>query len=381
MRLLENPIRSYGWGSRTALATLQRRHTPSATSEAELWIGAHPDDPSGVAGTPLDRMIASCPESLLGAANALRFGPRLPFLVKVLAADRPLSIQVHPDKNQAVAGYHAEQAAGLPATSVDRNYRDANHKPELLVALTPFEALAGLRPVAESLDDVRRLGIEALAGVEAALASRDLRTAVELLLTWPERDRERLVTELVAVAHLLPGMRGRVVRQLAEAYPADPGVGLSLLLDHIVLAPGEALFMPARELHCYLRGVGVEVMAASDNVLRGGLTSKRVDVQELMRITSFTPRRARPLPSVVAPNGRTWRAPVADFKVRRIRVDAQPLSLNPLGPRIALCVSGHASVADDNSGTDLTSGDAAFGAATGGPVRVAGNGDLFLVSL
>jgi mannose-6-phosphate isomerase len=374
---LDNPIRSYAWGSRSVLAALQRRPVPSPGPEAEMWLGAHPAAPSLVRGTagltPLPEAIAADPAAMLGAGVTKRFGNRLPYLLKVLAAERPLSLQAHPDAEQAQAGFAREEAAGVPV----RSYVDPFHKPELLVALDDFEALCGFRDPDASADELAALEVPALAPVIAALRAGSVQerlgVAVALLLGWPDDDRLSLVAAVVKAGHPL------AVR-LAEEYPADVGVVVALLLNHVRLGPGEAVFMPAGNLHAYLRGAGVEIMAASDNVLRGGLTPKHVDAAELMRVLRYE-ALAEPLvaPTTLGPGMACWRPDVAEFALVRATVAGTPVRLPGTGPRIVLCVHGTASLcsSDAGPGLDLWGGDAAFVAASEPAVEVSGECVVF----
>jgi len=285
---LTGHIRPYAWGSHTAIAQLQGRPAPTEGPEAELWLGAHPDDPSTVGGAAggvsLASLIAGDPRAQLGERVAATFGPRLPYLLKILAAEQPLSLQAHPDLAYAREAFARQQAdPALP-----RNYTDANHKPEMLVALTPFEALCGFRSTTASAGTLESFAIPALEPAVKALRDGDLATAVETLLSWPQDDRAALIASVLTAARARPDDDScALAADLAARYPEDPGVLVALLLNHVRLQPGEAIWMPAGNLHAYLRGAGVELMAASDNVLRGGLTPKRVDVPELLRVLRF----------------------------------------------------------------------------------------------
>jgi mannose-6-phosphate isomerase len=385
---LRGVIRDYAWGSRTVIARLQGRPVPSPGPEAELWLGAHPDSPSLVerdgTGIGLGEVLAAEPERWLSGPVATRFGTRLPYLLKVLAVESPLSLQAHPDLEQARAG-HAGETAAPPAGP--RNYADPYHKPEMLVALTPFEALCGFRDPAVSAAAIKAFGIDALEPLVARLrgGAQGLAYAVRELLSWPERDRAALVGA-VATAEVASGFvaEARLARRLAERYPGDPGVLVALLLNHVLLAPGEAIWVPAGNLHAYLRGAGVELMTASDNVLRGGLTSKHVNVPELLRVLRFEVLDDPLLkPLRVAPGVTTWPVPVADFALRAVRLDAGvPGSrLDPLGPRLVLCVAGEVTVADAVGSVTLTPGRAAIGPAAGGEVSLTGEGTAFLASV
>lgn len=369
---LSSPIQPYAWGSRTILAELQGRPSPSAGPEAELWVGAHPAAPARLPdGRGLDEAIAADPARLIGADALQRFGPRLPYLLKVLAAERPLSMQAHPDLATARAAF----AAGHPS------YVDANHKPELLVAVTDFDALCGFRPASEGAALLAGLQLSKIDAVVRALAADDLRSAVEQLLTWPEADREGLIADALDAAAGRPAYD--LIRQLAADYPGDLGVLVAMLLNHVVLRPGEAIWMPAGNLHAYLRGAGVEVMAASDNVLRGGLTPKHVDVPELLRVLVFEPLLDPVLPAreVGAGDGwriDTWPVPVADFALQRITLTGGAVTLDPRGPRTLLCLSGDVVATDREGSVELTPGTAAFGTADAGQLALTGVGEVFL---
>ncbi|WP_416901010.1 mannose-6-phosphate isomerase, class I [Micromonospora echinospora] len=383
MEQLYGPIRDYAWGSRSAIAELQGRPVPSDGPEAELWLGAHPGAPATVdrdgARVSLCDLLDADPDHWLGVEVLDRFGPRLPFLLKVLAAEAPLSLQVHPDAEQARDGY----AADCARVDGHRNYVDPYHKPELLVALTPFEALCGFRDPAVSAAALAGFGVPALAPVVAALheGASGLREAVRLLLDWPAAQRAGLVDAVVAAP--ATGPDAVLVRELAARYPDDPGVLVALLLHRVRLAPGEAIWMPAGNLHAYLRGTGVELMAASDNVLRCGLTPKHVDPVELLRILRFDVLddpvvAARP----VVPGVVTWPVPVDDFVLYRVAPTAGSTAV-PLpvpGPRVVLCVAGTITVGDDAGSVTLRCGEAAIGTAGTGPLVVSGPGEAFVAA-
>jgi mannose-6-phosphate isomerase len=380
---LTGVVRPYAWGSRTSLAELQGRPAPTAEPEAELWLGAHPDDPATV-GRPdgpiaLDALIAGDPAGQLGADVATEFGPRLPYLLKVLAAESPLSLQAHPDSEYAKQAYARQQAD----PSLPKNYTDAYHKPEMLVALTPFEALCGFRAPATSAAAIEALGVPALAPIVEALRGGDLRTAVRSLLTWPEPDRKALI-EAVVAAPKSPDAELAV--RLAEHYPADPGVLVALLLNHVRLEPGQAIWMPAGNLHAYLRGTGVELMAASDNVLRGGLTPKRVDVDELLRVLVFEVLDDPILPATpVGPGVETWAVPVRDFILYAVELDGTrpPTEVPAHGARIVVTVSGDVFVGESVDGTpvDVPAGSAAYAPASAGHIKLAGTGKAFVAAV
>jgi mannose-6-phosphate isomerase len=331
-------------------------------------MGAHPDQPSVLAdGRRLDAAITADPELLLGPSVVERFGPRLPFLLKVLAADTPLSLQAHPTMEQAQAGFAAEEAAEIPRNDPTRTFKDPWHKPELMLALTTFEALCGFRPVEESLHCLAKLQLPELKPTIAALARGGLQAAIPQLLALSGKRRTHLV-EVVAhraaefVAAHDPEFINtyRWAATLAETYPGDPGVVISLMCNHLKLAPGEAVFLPAGNLHAYLSGAGVEVMASSDNVLRGGLTSKHVDLAALIEVLDFSDGKIPVLHPVLGPGGLRYPVPVEDFDLTRAQLDEQTGPLTTRGPQVLLCTEGRAVLAGTDGEIVLERGQSAF---------------------
>ncbi|MCV7227145.1 mannose-6-phosphate isomerase, class I [Mycolicibacterium komossense] len=393
MELLRGVIRTYAWGSRTAIADFTGRPAPTAHPEAELWLGAHPADPAFVETEDGERSLLDVlrddPEGQLGPSVRDRFGDVLPFLVKVLAADEPLSLQAHPSTEQAVVGYQNEDRMGVPLSSPVRNYRDRSHKPELLVAIEPFEALAGFRPVARTVELMRALAVpeldpfvELLVGQSAA---DGLRTLFTTWITAPQPDLDALVPAVLdgAVNYLRSGAtefadEARTVLELGERYPGDAGVLAALLLNRLQLAPGEAIYLPAGNLHSYLRGVGFEVMANSDNVLRGGLTPKHVDVPELLRVLDFTPASAESLHPRLDQEGfdLEYLTPAVEFAVSVLRLDGENLGhevdapCRHDGPQILVCAEGGAVVRAKSDTLTLERGAAAWVSADDGPIRL-----------
>jgi mannose-6-phosphate isomerase len=358
--------------------------TPAHEPYAELWMGAHPDAPSVLAdGTPLDKAIEERPDVLLGDRVRERFGDRLPFLMKVLAAEQPLSLQAHPTNEQAEAGFAAEEAAGVPRDDPTRTFRDPFHKPELLLALTTFEALCGFRPVEESLHCLAKLQVPELKPTIAALARGGLRAAIPQLLALSDGRRTELVTAVAQAAEGFVAAHDpefintyRWAATLAGAYPGDPGVVISLLCNHLKLAPGEAVFLPAGNLHAYLSGAGVEVMASSDNVLRGGLTHKHVDLAALIEVLDFTDGRVPVLHPVLGPGGLRYPVPVEEFDLTRCQVGGQSGTLTTAGPQVLLCTEGSAVVSSDGAEVMLEKGSSAFVPA-GTPVTARGPAVLY----
>ena len=281
---LATTIRPYDWGSVTALPELFGTE-PTGKPQAELWMGAHPGAPSTVGDVPLGDLIARDPAATLGERTAARFGPELPYLLKVLAIERPLSLQVHPTSEQAAAGYAGENARGIPLDDFARTYKDASHKPEMVCALTPFHGLCGFRAPASAAGLLDRLGVPGLRPWIDTLTSGEPAPAMRTVFAEMLGEAARPLRDLIERA-LLGSAEPDLAAygDIARAYPGDPGITAALLLNHVELEPGQALYLGAGVPHAYLGGIGVEIMANSDNVLRCGLTPKHVDVPELLRI-------------------------------------------------------------------------------------------------
>ncbi|MGE0300326.1 mannose-6-phosphate isomerase, class I [Pseudonocardia sp.] len=372
MDLLENPVRPYAWGSRTVIAELLGVPSPAPHPQAELWCGAHPADPSRLVrgGRSLLEEVSADPEAALGEDGAARWHGRLPFLLKVLAADEPLSLQAHPSARQAADGFARENAAGIPVDAPERNYRDPSHKPELICALTPFQALVGFREPTATVELLRALDVDVLAPHVELLAGQPddggLRALFTTWITLPQSMLDVLVTAVQEGAVHLAADSGspwqgvaRSLLELSERYPGDAGVLAALLLNRVELAPGEALYLPAGVLHAYLAGAGIEIMANSDNVLRGGLTPKHVDVPELARVLDF----AAPAPPVLTghPDGpwSCYDTPAHEFRLRRYHGAAdRPLPVPDGGARILLCTDGYACVHAGGAELELRRGAA-----------------------
>jgi mannose-6-phosphate isomerase len=329
IRPLEGVVQPYAWGSRTTLAELQGRPVPTREPEAEWWIGAHPAGLArvrdGDALVPLPEWIARAPEACLGEDVAARFGGELPFLVKLLAVERPLSLQVHPDTVRAREGFERENRAGLPLDAPERRYRDPHHKPEVVCALGPFPLLAGFRPFGEILERLEACGLaDALPALAAFRARPDAsrwRDAFRALLDLEPRPLPSILASAARAAERLGDPELAWVARLARDHPDDPGSLAPLFLNFLHLAPGEALFLQPGQVHCYLRGFALEVMSSSDNVVRAGLTRKAVDVEEVARIADFEPRSLRPqAPIPLSPTEQAYPVDASEFEVTRIRV-------------------------------------------------------------
>ena len=393
MHLLRGAVRTYAWGSRTAIADFTGRPSPTIHPEAELWLGAHPQDPAWLqtehGEESLLQAVQDDPEGQLGSVAIGRFGDALPFLVKVLAADEPLSLQAHPSAAQAREGFDREDRLDIPVSSPVRNYRDRSHKPELLVALGQFDALAGFRPVDRTVELMRALAVSDLDPFINLLSDQSdadgLRALFTTWITAPQPDLDVLVPAVLdgAVHYIRSGAKKfaaevKTVQELGERYPGDAGVLASLLLNRISLGPGEGIYLPAGNLHAYLHGVGVEVMANSDNVLRGGLTPKHVDVPELLRVLDFTPTPEDRLRSETVTEGTEtiYRTPAQEFAVSALTVDGEHLGdeidvhSHHDGPQLLLCIEGAAVIYADDDKLTLQRGAAAWVAAEDGPIRL-----------
>ncbi len=391
-------MQPYAWGSRETIARLQGRPVPSPGPEAELWMGAHPSAPSGLERdgrrTTLDAVITADAPGVLGAQVAARFGSRLPFLLKVLSASKALSIQVHPSRAQAQAGYREENERGLAPGDKGRNYVDDWPKPEILCALTPFEVLAGLRAPADAARFMRELAVPELEPLAALLAGDradargDVRaTVLARVLSWPAGQREALIRDVVKACHQEVDDYGPyhpecgAIIQVAGDHPGDLGIVASLLMRHAVLQPGQAVFLPAGGLHAYLHGTGIELLANSDNVVRAGLTGKHIDIPELLKLTD--PAVEVPL---IAPrdlgNGiAAYDTPAPEFRLYRAALGAGPVTLPGDGPRLVLSVDGTLTLTAAGATLKLGQGESAFLSAADATVTAAGPAEAFIATV
>lgn len=388
----------YAWGSLTAIAELLGRPAGGGP-EAELWFGSHPAAPSSVTGSEVDARPGSVTApawhpaaaagnpAVAGGSEDLaewltRMGlEALPFLLKVLAAAAPLSLQVHPSAQHARAGFERENALGIPLDAPHRNYRDPFPKPELIVAVEPLRVLCGFRPVDEVRADLQRL-LDLGAGqpvhewLDRLREDSDLPGVFEWLITGGPGVAELVSAVVGAGREAVP-----VVGLLADAHPGDPGIAIALLLHELTLEQGEALYLPAGNVHAYLSGTGIELMTSSDNVLRGGLTAKHVDVAEVLAVADLTTGPAPLLAAQhLAPGVTQWHPAPEPFRLLRVEVpavpalatDAVPAQAEPApavvpastvdlaGPALLLCVSGEATVTGALGSITLPRGAAAY---------------------
>lgn len=384
MEHLEGALRPYPWGSHTLIAQLRGEPSPSPQPQAELWFGAHPAAPATVNGQGLDEAIAADPAAALGKRVTEAHGDQLPFLVKLLAAAAPLSIQAHPSLEQAQEGFARENTEGIALNSPNRNYKDPNHKPELIVALTEFRALAGFRPVPDTAAFFAELGSAELDRYATLLPTDgegDLRALFTTLISLPHQPRVELIESVQRAAeelvdqHSAPAWMvdaAEVYLELNRAYPGDVGVLAALLLNVLTLAPGEAAFLRAGQLHAYLSGLGVEVMANSDNVLRGGLTTKHVDVPELVKVLDFSTLENPRAEAAPSHGGVEFQLPVDSFAVRvHSLAHGETLVIDEDGPAIVLCTSGEVRGPD---GFVLSQGNAAWAPASEREVQLTAEG-------
>ncbi|WP_072687940.1 mannose-6-phosphate isomerase, class I [Rhodococcus marinonascens] len=391
MHRLEGALRSYAWGSRTAIAQLRGLPAPTAHPEAELWLGAHPGDPARVLTEKGSRslldLVDAEPEHQLGTRSVETFGERLPFLLKLLASEEPLSLQAHPSAEQAREGFRRENDAGIPVESPVRNYKDASHKPELVVALSRFEALAGFRDPKRTVKLLEAIAVPELqpyAGLIAGQPDSDgLRALFTTWITLPQPALGALMPRVLdgCINYLSNTKDGefateiRTALELSEVYPGDAGVLAALLLHRVTLEPGQGLYLNAGNLHAYLHGMAVEIMANSDNVLRGGLTPKHVDVPELLRVLDFD---SVDIPVIeaeeIGSSGEfVYSTPAPEFVLARIDLSPDGPAehrLDSEGPHILLCTSGSVELHCGSDSLELSQGNAAWVAAEDPVVEV-----------
>ncbi len=390
--ILKNTIQKYAWGSHSAIQQLTDA-APSEAPWAELWMGAHPKSPSKVwidgQWISLDELIPRFPEKILGEKTAKKFNNTLPYLFKVLAAEQPLSIQAHPNAAQAQIGFERESEAGLSITAPTRNYKDNSHKPECICALTPFTGLKGFRKIDSAVELLDRFCPNGLAAEIKDLKTRDLKLFFQSLMELPDQQKETIIQETVnnAEKQATSDRTSRWILKLYQQYPNDIGVISPLFLNLFCLEPGQALFLPAGELHAYLDGLGIELMANSDNVLRGGLTPKHVDVPELLNILNFAESEIDILlPENVSECEGRYPVYAEEFQLSVVQVSDSKTFVSPKNRsiEILLCTRGNADLSYDSGTTNAINfkkGDSILIPAAVGSYRVYGNADVFKASV
>ncbi|MGM0451627.1 MAG: mannose-6-phosphate isomerase, class I [Thermodesulfobacteriota bacterium] len=391
--ILEPQIMDYAWGSKTAIQSLLGK-PPGPDPWAELWMGAHPKAPGKIhcdgQTVALDRLIEQAPEAIVGPAIAEKFERTLPYLFKVLAAEQPLSIQAHPDRAMAAEGFERENAEGIPIAAAHRNYRDPWPKPEIICALEPFDALYGFRPPAAMTELLQRFCPASLAAAGKALQrspdGAGIKTLFETLLTLAQDRKTEVIEEARRNAADIQSEESRWIVRLHDAYPEDIGVLSPLILNLVRLEPGQAMFLPAGCLHAYLSGVGIELMANSDNVLRGGLTRKHIDVGELLRVLQFAPSTPEILePEPAGPGQWRYRLTVDEFALSVICLAGAKPYAGPAqhSAEILLCVNGTARIfgPETTPPVEMEKGTAALIPAAAGKYRIEGIARLYKASV
>jgi len=371
------------WGSRVSIASLRGLSIPSPQRESELWMGAHEEGPSPLADRPgqtLADLVAADPQQALGEAALDRYGPRLPFLLKVLAPGKAISIQAHPT---------AEQAVTERSRTADTVYGDDWAKPELLVALAPFEVFVGMRDYPHSSEFLDRLGIARLTALahRCASAQEPAHALLAAVLATPLSERVALTRDVVAACVRVEesgdefGDAAAAIVRVAEEHPDDIGIVVLLLMNHRVLQPGEYIDVAAGVLHSYVRGLGIEVLANSDNVVRAGLTSKPVNVPELLRIVDPHADGVAGRPQEVRPGVEVFASASDRFVLHRVRaVDSRVRLPGEGGPRIAFCLRGGAELITPDEQVRLGAVESVFLRATERDVYLSPGGEVFAVS-
>jgi mannose-6-phosphate isomerase len=390
LQRLTGIVQPYTWGSSTVLPEFLQIE-PNGKPQAELWLGAHELAPSRVGDDALNDLVSDHPQLVVGDRSLARFGPKLPYLMKVLAPAQPLSLQVHPSREEAVAGFAREEALAVPRDAPHRMYRDDWPKPELYCALERTEALCGFRPPAETYRLFEGLGVTSLLRVAEPLRDgsvHQLKVVFERLLRLGDAAAD-LIREVGSAAGSVasdePGVLalGRTARELGSLYPRDGGVLAALLLNRVALAPMDALYLPAGNIHAYLHGHGVEIMANSDNVVRVGLTPKYVNVDELLTLVDFAPGlHAVVTPVEESPGVWAHPTPAEEFALWRVDVSPGHVAAAPgkgTG-RIALVTSGSVTIDGGTGALALSRGQSAFLGADEASVQVTGDGTVFVAA-
>lgn len=376
MYLLTNATQSYAWGSTAAIPSFLGLRE-DGKPVAELWLGTHPLAPSLV-------------EQAVGVSVPLaEVAGDLPFMMKILAADKPLSLQVHPGSALAAAGFAAEEAGGKPITAPDRSFKDPHHKPEMAYALTTFDTLVGFRPTAEILRILAAIDTPLTKGLGADLRAHPgfagiVRLIERLLGEIPDRSQ---VDEVVNACRALGESSMDIKRaystvvEIAEYFPGDVGVVISLFLNRLTLQPGEAAFLGSGVLHAHLSGMCVEVMASSDNVLRAGLTEKHINPEGLVKcLNKGMSRVARVAPEQWGFSTDVFSPDVDEFALSMTQcsfIEHNGTVLPNSGRRLILCTGGEVTLLNAaGESFDLKRGDSVYAGPEDGVLRIFGIGEV-----
>lgn len=388
--MLENSIQQYAWGSVDGIPSITGMSNPENNPFAELWLGAHPAAPSRLVhageSLALDSFIAMHPVETLGKTVNLLFDSKLPYLLKILSAVTPLSLQVHPSKSQAEAGFKRENDEHIPITAFNRNYKDNNHKPEIILALTSFKAMAGFRNIDDILSLFSAASISEVADILQNMSKSRSYSAFYQDILHIEQDKKQSICSTLAskAKELSLSHPDRSVRRafafvtiLAETYPDDTGIFAPLYLNCIELEPLQAMYLPAGIMHAYVHGTGIELMANSDNVLRGGLTPKYIDIDELCSILREEPFCPEIFTTDPGSTQSIYATPCKDFELSRLNLQNNSIVSHSFGPRILLCTDGHVDISGVNELISLTKGKSAFIPANAGKLTLSGSGVVF----
>jgi len=362
--------KNYDWGSKDLVPNFFGLET-SSKPIAEIWFGTHPLGESEIIGES-----KSLSESL---------GKKLGFLVKILSADRSLSIQVHPNSKQAKDGFHLEQSKGIALEDPKRNYKDSSHKPEAIIALTPFQALCGFRPTADLIKVVAEFGKSEPEFASIAKRLSNGAPLAEIFQSLIENTElaKRFTNSVDASQQDLMAQKSRdLVERLLVQFPDDTGALVALMLNEVSLEPGEAIFLPAGNIHAYLSGLGLEVMASSDNVLRSGLTSKHIDVAEVLKLADFSElSEPKVRPKKLAEGLVEYPVDCSEFRIYKAEVSGKNLlaDLELPASSMVVCTAGEVAVSTSLEEREVLAKSEVVFASGAKRISLSGSGTVFLV--
>ena len=383
---LINHVQNYPWGTSTYIPNLLGNDITGKPC-AELWMGDHPRGTSTALidskKIPLNEVIEKYPDEILGE-DLIKYGKHLPFLFKVLSAETPLSIQAHPNKSQAEKGFEEENTRGVPLNAFNRNYKDNNHKPEIICALTPFTAMCGFCNSKIIESNFLKLNSSIFRDKLQAAFKEDDNKRIKLffsaLMALDDEELESLAAQAVSWAVNDESIEAELIERFASLYTNDPGVLAPLFLNVYSLDPGEALYQGPGELHAYVEGTGIELMANSDNVLRGGLTPKHVDVQELLKVLNFGSSGKNILKPVKKGEGVfKYQTPSDEFVLEHYLVDENKSVEveNEKSLKILLCISGNAVLSSSSGNISISGGDSIFIPASVSSFSLVGSAEIY----